>query len=68
MKGATRVSVMLLVKAEFNAAIMKMLMNVRFAKVGFGIKESMFLWRDVVVVTWNPKSLVRFGAPALSSR
>ena len=43
MNGATVVSVMLLVKAEFNAAIMKMLINVRFAKVGFGIKESMFL-------------------------
>ena len=43
MKGATLVSVMLLVKAEFSAAIMKMLMSVRFAKVGFGIMESMFL-------------------------
>ena len=57
MKGATRVFVMLLVKAEFNVAIIKMLITVRFAKVGFGINESMFLYRDV-----------EFGAPALSSR
>ena len=68
MKGSTRLFVVLLVKAEFSVAVIKMLMAVRFAKVGFGIKESMFLCRDLVVVTWNPKSLVRFGAPALSSR
>ena len=57
VKGSTRLSVVLLVKAEFSVAIMKILMVVRFAKVGFGINESMFLCRDV-----------EFGAPALSSR
>ena len=60
MKGVALVSVMLLVKAEFNAAVMTMLISVRFASVGLGIKESMLLCREVVIV--------KLSAPVLSSR
>ena len=60
MKGVALVSVMLLVKAEFNAAVITMLISVRFASVGLGTKESILLCREVATV--------KLSAPVLSSR
>ena len=59
MNGGTLVSVMLLVKAAFNAAAMIMLISVKFASVGLGSSVSM-LCRGVVTV--------KLSAPVLSSR
>ena len=59
MNGGTLVSVILLVKAAFNAAAMIMFINVKFASVGLGSSVSM-LCRGVVIA--------KLSAPVLSSR
>ena len=60
VNGAGCVFMVLLVKVAFKATIMRMLMSVRFDRVGLGIRASVFLDRDVIVV--------KLVTPVLSSR